>query len=105
MPSDAVEKGRPGLGASKTGDTSLAFVADWCHLPSHVGTQNNKNSASTVPTIALRSWRLIEETNMPAARETKSRFTSARIVRQNSPAVTPPNSSDVARIGNAASKP
>ncbi len=64
-----------------------------------------KRSKASVPPIARCESRLKAETQRPVAREKNNALTSARAIRQNSPAVTPPSSNGRAVTGSRANKP
>ena len=62
-------------------------------------------SKARVPRQARLPWVLTEEIPRPSAAEKNKVFTRTRAMRQNSPAVIPPNRMESASTGKTASKP
>src|SRR5262245_40282481 len=67
--------------------------------------RTTSRQTSNVPFMVFKASRLIDEMNTPAASEKNSVLASSSIIRQNSPADTPPISKVSAMIGKIASSP
>src|SRR5260370_40766668 len=74
----------------KTGGKASGKASATSKARTHGPTRKRKRS-SDVPPIALRSTRLIDDTNIPAESEQKNVLSNITATRVKPPAVTPPS--------------